>query len=107
MGLKREALAKLKLPDTGFNKTAHNIIVEPACIEQIKTYDQKMLELKSVTNKTLFKTDNLYQIEILKGNVKHKFKRDEIKIELENGKKFEKSLQSVFPIEFTEWISGY
>ena len=52
-------------------------------------------------------TDNLYQIEMLKGNVKHKFKRDEIKIELENGKKFEKSLQSVFPIEFTEWISGY
>ena len=56
----------------------------------------------SVTTKTLFQTDNPYQMQLLEANVKHKFiGKNETKIELTNGKQFEKSLQSVFPLEFT------
>lgn len=65
-----------------------------------------MNDSKMITSKTVFKSDNAYTNKLLEGNVTHTFKRDEKKIKLEDGTEFEKSLQSVFPIEFTQWISG-
>lgn len=97
------------MPDSSHNKTAQNLFVQSAYIEPAKTYDQRMLvEYKPlITNKTLFQTDNQYQMELLQGNVRHKYAaNNETKIELENGKQFEKSLQSVFPLEFTNCISN-
>jgi hypothetical protein len=102
--LKREALNRSNQPDSSHNKTAQNLFIQSAYIEPVRTYDQRMLsEYKSsVTSKTLFQTDNQFQMELLEANVKHKFMgKNETKIELNNGKQFEKSLQSVFPLEFT------
>lgn len=106
IGLKREAILKMKIPDSSFNKTAQNLFIESTHIDPPKTFEKKMLDSKLATSKTVLISDNMYTNRILEKNVLHKFKRDEKKIVLQDGSAFEKSLQPVFPIEFTQWISG-
>ena len=57
----------------------------------------------------MFISQNEYEKEMIadSGQLKHKFTHDDGKIVLTNGKQFAKSVQPVFPAEFTAWISGF
>jgi hypothetical protein len=61
---------------------------------------------KNVSDKTLYKTDNAYQIEMINNQAKHVLSADDDLIKLDNGKSFQKSLQEVYPADFTAWVSG-
>jgi hypothetical protein len=64
------------------------------------------MQSKHVTDMTLFKSDNEYHLEMVSGNTKHVISQDENLIQLDNGKSFVKTVQNVFPSEFTDWVSG-
>jgi hypothetical protein len=61
---------------------------------------------KKVSDNTLYKTENAYQIEMINNQTKHVPTGDDNLIKLDNGKSFQKSLQEVYPADFTAWVSG-
>jgi hypothetical protein len=83
-----------------------------------------MIKDKVETTNTVFLTENDYQIEMtngwsfiiilnlfsnlvaLKGEHNHLYVNDSDLIKLENGKKFTKSTQIVYPKQFTDWMHG-
>ena len=67
------------------------------------------MSLKNITSNTMFISQNEYEKELVAGSgqLKHTFTNDNNKITLPNGKQFVKSVQPVFPAEFTAWISGF
>ncbi len=79
--------------------------VEASRVKSAMRYIEKMHRI-NVTDKTLFKTENQYQIEMMNNQAQHITSQDDNLILLDNGKSFSKSLQTVYPAEFTAWISG-
>jgi hypothetical protein len=67
------------------------------------------MKSKKVTSNTIFISNNDYEKELIAsgGHLKHEFTHDTSKIVLPDGLMFEKNFKQVFPVEFTEWISGF
>lgn len=61
---------------------------------------------KLQSEKTVYLTENSYQVEMVSGNSKHLSSNDNDKIVLDNGKSFIKSTQKVFPQSFYDWINS-
>lgn len=64
------------------------------------------MRVKNITEKTLFHSSKEYTNEIIAGNANHIFTNDEKLIQLENGKIFSKTLQTIYPEEFSLWLNG-
>jgi hypothetical protein len=93
------------IKDPNFNKTARDLKVRPNKIKSPKTYEQDMRK-KNVTDMTLYRTANAYEMQMINGSNKHMIIQNRDQIMLENGEVFRKTVQPVYPAEFTEWIHG-